>query len=204
MDPRTRHSIDAYDAAAAAYQEAWWNRRPLDAIRKFSRLAGRGALVIDIAGGPALDVRALRDAGLRVVSGDRSQEAMRIGAALFPKKPLACWDFRRLPFAGGVFGGVWAPAALQHLPRSEMRRALAEVRRVHASGPIFLAFREGEGDLEPVDDPPVGQVYATKVSEAELKALLGDQGYAMIEVERRPDPGGRRDVTWLHGWGLLS
>lgn len=204
MDPRTRHSIDAYDKAAAEYQETWWNRRPLDAVRKFSRLAGRGAVVIDIAGGPALDVRVLRDAGLRVVSGDRSQEAMRIGAELFPKKPLACWDFRRLPFGDGVFGGVWAPAALQHLPRAEIRRALTEVRRVHSSGPIFLSFREGDGDLEPVEDPPAGEVYATSVSEPALKALLADQGYGTIEIERRPDPAGRRDVTWLHGWGLLA
>lgn len=204
MDPRTQRSIDAYDDAAQAYQDAWWSRRPLDAVRKFARMAGRGAVVIDVAGGPALDVRVLRDSGLEVVSGDRAPEAMRIGGALFPKKPLACWDFRRLPFPDAVFDGVWAPAALQHLPRSEMRRALGELRRVQRTGPVFVSFQEGEGDLDPVEDAPAGQVYITSVSEAELKALLADQGYAGIEVERRPDPAGRPEITWLHGWGLLS
>ena len=203
MDPRTRRSIDAYDAAADAYQQAWWRRRPLDAVRRFAGHAGRGAWVLDVACGPVLDVRVLRDAGLRVVAGDRSAEALRLGATLFPKKPLAVWDYRRLPFADAVFGGVWAPAALQHLPRSEIRPTLAELRRVHARGPVFLSFREGSGDLDPVEDPPAGQVYATSVTEAELKALLAEQGYREIEVERRPDPLERRGVTWLYGWGLL-
>lgn len=204
MDPRTQRSIDAYDAAAERYQQAWWRLRPLDAVRKFSGMAGRGAVVIDVAGGPALDVRVLRDAGLRVVSGDRSMEAVRIGGTLFPKKPIACWDFRALPFADGTFAGVWAPAALQHLPRAEMRRALAELRRVHASGPIFLSFREGQEDLAPIDDAPAAPVFATSVTEAELRALLADQGYTAIEVERRPDPAGRAEVTWLYGWGRLA
>ncbi len=204
MDTRTRSSIVAYDLAAGPYQEAWWRNRPFDAVRRFGQQAGRGAVVIDVAGGPALDVRALRDVGLEVVSGDRSEASMRIGSELFPKKSLACWDFRALPFRDGAFGGVWAPAALQHLPREEIRRAFTELRRVQRSGPIFVSFREGSGDLEPVDDPPAGEVYVTSVTEAELKALLADQGHTAIEVERRPDPAGRPGVTWLHGWGRLT
>ncbi len=203
MDPRTERSIAAYDAAAEAYQQAWWDERPLDAVRTFARQAGRGALVIDVAAGPVLDVRVLRDAGLFVVAGDRSPAAMAIGGKLFPKKPLAVWDYRRLPFADATFEGVWAPAALQHLPRAEVRAALAELRRVQRTGPIFLSFREGSGDLEPARDEPVGDVYVTSVTEPELKALLADRGYTSIEVERRPDPAGSRDVTWLYGWGRL-
>ncbi|MFO8076773.1 MAG: class I SAM-dependent methyltransferase [Actinomycetota bacterium] len=203
MDPRTRRSIEAYDAAAEAYQQRWWRQRPLDAVRAFSRLAGRGATVLDAAAGPALDVRPLRDAGLVVVAGDRAPQAMAIAATLHPRKPLAVWDFRRLPFADATFGGVWAPAALQHLPRGEMRAALGELRRVHARGPIFVSFPEGQGDLDPLEDPPVGEVHVTRVLEEELKALLLDQGYREVEVERRADPARRAGVRWLYGWGRL-
>lgn len=204
MDPRARQSVDAYDASAADYQEEWRDRRPLDAVRKFATLAGRGARVIDVACGPALDVRLLRDAGLQVVAGDRSEAAMRLCQTLFPKKPLARWDYRALPFSDATFAGVWAPAALQHVPRTQMRAALGELRRVHAGGPIFVTFREGSGDLEPVEEPAVGTVYATSVSPDELKALLLDQGYTDVEVESRPDPLDRPDLTWLYGWGLLG
>lgn len=196
-------TIAAYDAVAEEYQQTWRAHRPLDAARKFGALAGRGAVVVDVASGPALDVRLLRDAGLRVVAGDRSPESMRLGHLLFPKGALARWDFRRLPFADATFGGVWAPAALQHLPRAHIRAALAELRRVHRSGPIFMTFRDGNAELEPVEDPPAGTVRVTSVTADQLKALLLAAGYGEVEVEPRPDPLQRPDVTWLYGWGRL-
>ena len=202
MDPRTAASIEAYDASAAAYLEAWKGRRPLDAVRRFSSRAGRGALVLDVAGGPALDVRVLRDAGVRPASGDRSFECMRVARTYHPKGLLAQWDLRSLPFADGAFGGVWAPAALHHLPRAEIVPALRELRRVHRTGPIFLTFREGRGELEPFDDPPAGTVRTTPVTAQELHALLVAAGYGDVEVEHRVDPL-ERPVTWLYGWGQL-
>lgn len=203
LDPRMRRTIAAYDAAAEEYQEDWKERRPRDAVRKFAGMAGRGARVLDVAAGPALDLRLLRDAGLEIAAGDLSQECMRVGHLMFPKGALARWDFRQLPFADDQFGGIWAPAALQHLPRNEIRPALDELTRVQASGPIFLTFREGSGDLEIVEDPPAGKVHATTISADELRALLLAAGYREVEVETRPDPLERRDVTWLYGWGQM-
>lgn len=204
MDPRTKATLAAYDKAAAEYQEFWRQRRPLDAVRKFAALAGKGATILDPACGPVVDVRLLRDAGLRVVAGDLSHEVMKLGKMLHPKGALARWDFCNLPFLDATFGGVWAPATLQHLPRAEMLTALRELRRVHREGPIFVTFRQGAGDLEEVEDPPAGAVYASSVSADELKALLLGVGYVEVEVEQRPDPLDRRDVTWLYGWGRLK
>lgn len=203
MDPRTSASVAAYDAAAAAYLQAWRARRPRDAVRKFVALAGRDARVLDVAAGPALDTRLLRDGGLRVVAGDASHEATRITRMMFPKGSVARWDLRRLPFPGRAFGGIWAPAALQHLPRAEIRPALRELRRVHGSGPLFVTFREGQADLEPADDPPAGEVFVTAVTADELKALLLAAGYGEVEVEARPDPLERPEITWLYGWARL-
>lgn len=204
MDPRTKATLAAYDKAAAEYQEFWRQRRPLDAVRKFAALAGKGATILDPACGPVLDVRLLRDAGLRVVAGDLSHEVMKLGKMLHPKGALARWDFRNLPFLDATFGGVWAPATLQHLSRAEMLTALRELRRVHREGPIFLTFRQGTGDLDEVEDPPAGAVHASSVTADELKALLLGVGYVEVEVEQRPDPLDRRDVTWLYGWGRLK
>lgn len=203
-DDRIDRTVAAYDAAAAAYQEVWRQRRPLDAVRKFSALAGRGGRILDVACGPALDVRLLRDSGLKVVGGDRSHESMKLARTLFPKGSLARWDYRRLPFGEAVFDGVWAPAALQHMPRSQIRRTLGEWRRVQRRGPIFVTFREGTHDLAPVEDPPAGTVWATSVTGDQLRALLLDAGYTEVEVETRPDLADTPDVTWLYGWGRLA
>ncbi len=203
MDTRLERTQQAYDARAAAYQEYWRARRPLDAIRKFASRVGRGGRVIDVASGPALDLRLLRDAGLAVVAGDLSAESMKVAGTLFPKGSLARWDYRRLPFPDGVFDGVWASQALQHVPRAQVRAVLAEWRRVQRGGPIFVSMRQGTGDLDEIDEPPVGTVYATSVTADELRALLVAAGYAEVEVEPRPDLLGRSHITWLHGFGSL-
>lgn len=203
-EERIDRTVAAYDAAATEYQEDWVARRPLDAIRKFGALVGRGGRVLDVACGPALDVRRLRDAGLKVVAGDRSHESMKLAHTLFPKGALARWDYRRLPFGDAVFDGIWAPAALHHMPRGQIRRTLAEWRRVQRRGPIFVTFREGDADLAPADDPPAGTVWLTTVTADQLRALLVDAGYGEVEVEARPDLAGTPDVTWLYGWGRLG
>lgn len=203
MDARLRQTQDAYDANAADYQRRWRQHRPLDAIRKFASRVGRGGRILDVACGPALDVRLLRDGGLTVFAGDLSHESMRLAKTLFPKGCVARWDYRNLPFPDRVFDGIWASAALQHVPRSQVRPVLAEWRRVQARGPVFVSLREGTGDLEAVEEPAVGLVHATTVSAHELKALLVDAGYVDVEVEPRPDLLGRTDVTWLYGFGRL-
>ena len=202
-DSRMARSVKAYDAHAEAYQEAWCERRLVDAARQFGVLAGRGTVVLDVACGPALDVRLLRDQGLRAAAGDLSWECMRVGKTLHPKGALAQWDFRQLPFRDSTFHGVWAPAALQHLPRNGIRPALRELRRVQRRGPIFVTFPEGDAELEPFDEPPVGEVFVTRVSPDEVKALLLATGYEQVEVETRPDLLQRPGVAWVHGWGRL-
>lgn len=203
MDPRQQRTIAAYGEVAFDYFEQWKDHRPRDAVKRFAALAGRGAVVCDLACGPGVDLRELRDAGLTVVAGDAAPDAMAVARTYFPKGALARWDYRRLPFADDTFEGVWACAALQHLPLSELRPTLAEVVRVQRRGPIFCAFPEGRCDLVQVDDPPATSVYATAATADELRALLIEAGYQRVEVERRPDLLGRSDTMWLYAFGQL-
>lgn len=200
MDDLLTVTVNAYDRCAEAYLEAWKDRRPRDHARRFARMAGADALVLDVAGGPGVDVRLLRDVGLRAASGDLSMECMRVARTFFPKGLLARWDYRALPFADGAFEGIWAPAALQHLPRRAIIPALQELRRVQARGPIFLTFPEGESDMGVVEDPPAGEVQVTAITTEELRALLLRMGYVDVEVESRPDPRGIA-LRWSYGIG---
>lgn len=194
-------TVNAYDRCAAEYLQAWKDRRPRDSARTFARMAGADAMVLDVAGGPGLDVRLLRDAGLKAASGDLSAECMRVARTYFPKGLLARWDYRKLPFADATFGGIWAPAALQHLPRRAILPALREFKRVQSGGPIFLTFPEGETDMAPMDDPPAGVVQVTSVTPEELRGLLLRMGYVDVEVESRADSRGIAQ-RWSYGWGL--
>ncbi|MEE8601273.1 class I SAM-dependent methyltransferase [Euzebya tangerina] len=201
MDALLRATVNTYDACAEEYLAAWKDRRPRDSARTFARMAGDGALVLDVAGGPGVDVRLLRDVGLKAASGDLSSECMRVARTFFPKGLLARWDYRSLPFADNQFSGIWAPAALQHLPRRAILPAMREFRRVQATGPIFVTFPEGESDMAPMEDPPAGMVQVTSVTPEELQALLLRLGYVDVEVESRPDPRGIAQ-RWSYGVGI--
>ncbi len=201
MDDLLTVTVNAYDRCASEYLEAWKDRRPRESARRFARMAGEDALVLDVAGGPGLDVRLLRDVGLRAASGDLSMECMRVARTFFPKGLLARWDYRALPFADGQFNGIWAPAALQHLPRRAILPAMKELARVQAGGPIFMTFPEGESDMGLVEDPPAGQVQVTSVTSEELRGLLLRMGYVDVEVESRPDPRGISQ-RWVHALGM--
>jgi ubiquinone/menaquinone biosynthesis C-methylase UbiE len=201
VDELTAQTVNSYDRCAAEYLESWKDRRPRNSARTFARMAGKDALVLDVAGGPGLDVRLLRDVGLRAASGDLSMECMRVARTFFPKGLLARWDFRHLPFADDAFDGIWAPAALQHLPRTAIIPAMHELQRVQRRGPVFLTFPDGDTDLGTIDDPPAGSVRATSVTPEALRALLLRLGYVDVEVESRPDPRGV-PLRWSYGWGL--
>ena len=57
-------------------------------------------------------------------------------------------DLRRLPLASGRFAGAWACASLLHLPKSEVGRALAEIRRILAPGGVLASsVQRGTGEL---------------------------------------------------------
>ncbi len=201
MDDLLTVTVNAYDRCASEYLEAWKDRRPRESARRFARMAGEDALVLDVAGGPGLDVRLLRDVGLRAASGDLSMECMRVAHTFFPKGLLARWDYRALPFADGQFNGIWAPAALQHLPRRAILPAMKELARVQSGGPIFMTFPEGESDMGLVEDPPAGPVQVTSVTSEELRGLLLRMGSVDVEVESRPDPRGI-PLRWVHGLGI--
>ena len=201
MDALLTATVNLYDACAQEYLESCKDRRPRDSARTFARMAGQDALVLDVAGGPGVDVRLLRDVGLRAASGDISMECMKVARTFFPKGLLARWDYRALPFADNQFMGIWAPAALQHLPRRAIPAAMREFRRVQAGGPIYLSFPEGETDLALIDDPPAGMVQATSITAEELRALMLRMGYVDVEVESRPDPRGISQ-RWVQGIGL--
>ena len=202
VDQYSLGSARAYDAVAGDYLNSWVDKRPVGIARRFAAQAGSGAKVLDVACGPGLDVRLLRDMGLTPVCGDLSFGAMQVAQTHHPRGLLACWDFRRLPFADNTFDGIWAPGALHHLPRTAFLPALREWMRVQARGPIVISLPEGDEDLTALEDPPVEEpLRASRCTPEQLQGLLLKLGYVGVEVEVRLDPRGT-NMRWVHAWGV--
>jgi len=199
LDPRTAASVAAYGPNARAYQEALRARRPAHDIRRFAALAERGARVLDAGCGPANDLRLLRDAGLAPVGVDLSLGALKEARMLLPKQALVQAPFDRLPFGPASFGGLWLSGSFAHLPRAQWGATLATLLELLARGPVFFSCVRGDGDLSPVEDPVLGQVFRSDATEAEVEALLASSGLRDVQVELRPDPIRDRAQPWVVG-----
>ncbi|MDQ3932475.1 MAG: class I SAM-dependent methyltransferase [Actinomycetota bacterium] len=203
MDERTAMSIAAYDEHARAYQEQLRRRRPLRDVTRFAALARAGALVLDAGCGPANDLRALSDVGLKPVGVDLSFGALQEARLLLPKHALVRAPLDRLPFRERAFRGLWLSAAFVHLPRSEWRSTLANLLRYVSRGPVYFSCIRGTADLAPVEDAVLGRVYRTDATEQEVESLLASQGLRDIQVEIRPDPLVDRKRPWVVGFGRV-
>jgi SAM-dependent methyltransferase len=203
MDPRTRSSIDAYGPVARQYRDQVRLRRPVADVRRFASYARRDDLVLDVGCGPANDLRVLRDAGLHPVGIDLSFGALTEARVLLPRHPLVFADFEDPPFMERSFGGLWMSGAFAHLPRERWHDTLARLLRLVGSGPVYFTCHRGHADLEPFNDPLLGEVHVSAASEDEVEALLRSLGVTDVSVDVRPDMRMDRRVPWVVALGRV-
>lgn len=201
LDERTLASVAAYDTHAAAYRESLRMTRSVVDVRRFADRARRGDLVLDAACGPAIDLRMLRDTGLYPVGADLSMGALIEARSLLPFGPLVCAPLHDLPFVPGSFGGLWLASAFTHLPRRDWPETLAALLPLLSRGPVHLSCYRGNIDLEPVNDPVLGEVYVSAATEAEVAGLFRSHGLTEVAVELRPDPIHDRKRPWVVALG---
>ena len=203
LDDRTLASVDAYDRNARAYQESLRLKRPVADVRRFAAFARRDDLVLDGACGPANDLRLLRDAGVHPVGVDLSLGALREARMLLPRHPLVRAPLHDLPFRSRSFGGLWLSGAFTHLPRADWRVTFGALVDLLAGGPVYFSCYRGSFDLEPHDDPVLGEVFASGASTTEVQTMFAAHGLVDITVEVRPDPILDRRRPWVVALGTL-
>lgn len=203
MDPRTRSSIDAYGPVARQYRDQVRLRRPIADVRRFASFARRDELVLDVGCGPANDLRVLRDAGLHPVGIDLSFGVLTEARVLLPRHPLVFADFEDPPFIERSFGGLWMSGAFAHLPRERWHETLSRLLRLVGSGPVYFTCHRGHADLEPFNDPLLGEVHVSAASEDEVEALLRSLGVTDLSVDVRPDMRMDRRVPWVVALGRV-
>lgn len=141
MDKKT---IDTYNEMTEEYDAEtidFWERFPSTFIEKFSESV-KGS-VLDVGSGPGRDALILQKAGLDVTCLDASEEMIKRTKEKGFKSVIA--DFLDIPFPDNSFDGVWAYTAILHVPKSEVRKAIQEIKRVlKPNGVLGLGLIEGE------------------------------------------------------------
>lgn len=161
------------------------------AVRLFLDLAphGRGT-VLDLACGAGRHLRELAKADVEAVGLDLSGALLREARRADPGARLVRADMRRLPFAGGAFGGVTSffTSFGYFATRDEDRRVAAEIRRVLAGGgPFLLDFFNAERvrrRLVPRDRRRMGERVVTQTRE-----ILDDVVEKRIRIEEPESDG---------------
>ena len=181
MDQQT---IKTYNEMAGEYDDEtkdFWERFPRTIIDKFSELTS--GKILDVGSGPGRDGLILQKHGFDVVCFDASEEMIKLSM----QKGLVSvvGDFKALPFQNGSFDGVWAYTSLLHIGKSEIGRAIEEIKRVLKSDGIFgLGMIEGDTEeyreSSGVGKPRLFSFYKKN----ELENILTHAGFEILYFEQ--------------------
>lgn len=197
---RTRRT---YDAVAEEYHERTREEEGLlPVMDRFLDRLPPAPLVLDAGCGTGRDARFLGRRDARTVGLDLSAEQLRVAADHAPGAAFVQGDLRTVPLVDACVDGVWACASLLHLPRAELPRTLAELRRVlRPGGTLFCTLKRGDEETVTHDYDTEGGRYVVRHEPESFGSALSEAGFAVDELDgndawfhafaRRPDVAGR-------------
>ena len=92
-------------------------------------------------------------------------------------------DIRHLDFDNQYFDGVWACAALLHIPKEEIPSLISGVSRVlKREGIFYISVKEGEGERFVKDERYEGDIikFYSYFKSGELETILNERGFDVL------------------------
>jgi ubiquinone/menaquinone biosynthesis C-methylase UbiE len=142
-----------------------------------------GARILDLGCGPAQDARDLVRHGYRVVGLDMSLAFLAHARRRHRRLPLVLADIAGLPFKRQVFNGVWAAASLIHLPKPDMRRALAALSRLMEDGGWLAATLAQGRTSSMVTGGWLPGRFIARWQKAELLGAVRSAGWTVVSLK---------------------
>lgn len=197
MDAHKRNAYQtSYDLVADEYVRRIFDElqhKPLDRqlLDRFAASVREVGPACDMGCGPGHVARYLRERGVQVCGVDLSPAMVERARRLTPSVEFRQGDMMALDAPDGAWAGIAAFYSIIHIPRSDMVRALGELRRVlRPDGLLLLAFHIGD-DTKHLDEWWGHQVCVDFFSfrSAEIAAFLAEAGFEIEEIiGREPYP----------------
>ena len=184
MIRETEITIEAYNKTAQQYAQNVASLQKTTYINHFVSLLSANASVLDIACGSGRDAKIFSEKGFSVTGVDLSEEMLQIAVTNCPLVKFRLMDMRQLDFDSQYFDGVWACAALLHLPKKEIPAVISEVSRVLRMGGIFyIGVKEGDGERFVKDNRYEGDItkFYSYFKSGELEEILQEKGFDILE-----------------------
>lgn len=123
-------TLRVYEQDAESFLKQWGRKRYKRPalLLQWTALLPQRALLLDLGCGAGQDARYLKTLGYRVIGLDRTMPLLRFAKRRLESLPLVHADLRVLPIHAGTLDGIWAAASLMHLPKSEARQVLVQLR----------------------------------------------------------------------------
>jgi SAM-dependent methyltransferase len=178
MDWRT---VQAYDAAAAAFAEDWHNQPPPEDLHRLVRAYFRPGLTADIGCGSGREVAWLAANGFPAIGYDASHGLL---AEARRRYPHLRFEHATLPeltgIADGAFDNVLCETVIMHLGPDTVAPSVRRMMAILKSGGILYASwrvvaHGGERDRH-------GRLY-TGVEAAAVRAQLGGAAIVLLDEE---------------------
>lgn len=169
-------TIEFYKSRAAEYAASGTAPNP----RLFGFLARckPGGKILELGTGSGFDARAILDAGFSLDATDGASELAAIASARIGQ-PVKTMLFSELS-AVSHYDGIYACAALTHVPRGELGAVIGKIHRaLVAGGVVWASFKTGTAEGE----DSLGRYY-NYLSADELGRCWRDNGsWVRIELE---------------------
>ena len=164
MPVADERTLQIYDQEAAKYATRDRKERFDGFLEPFLAALPRGGAVLDLGCGSGWAAAAMQECGFDVDALDASREMAALARQRLGR-PVRVASFESVT-EEAAFDGIWASAALLHVPKAEMPALLASLARALKPGGLMLAsFKAGEGETR----DKLGRFYAY---------------YALSELER--------------------
>lgn len=195
-DQQIRDVQTSYDRVAEEYIERIFDElkhKPLDRqlLDRFAASVQNLGPVCDLGCGPGHVARYLSERQVQVCGVDLSPEMVKHAQSLNPGIEFRQGNMLSLEIEDGAWGGIAAFYSIIHIPRSEVVRALREMKRVlRPEGCLLMAFHIGDDTIH------LEEWWGQKVSvdffffrPDEMAENLKAAGFEIKEmIEREPYP----------------
>jgi len=148
--------------------------------------------ILDFGCGPGRDLKIFRDLGLEAIGLDGAERFVAL-AREHSGCEVWCQDFLKLDLRPEYFDGVFANAALFHVPSQELARVLRELwATLKPDGVLFSSNPRGNNE-----EGWNGERYGAYYDWERWRELVTTAGFSEIDHYYRPPGLPREDQPWL-------
>lgn len=189
----SNRTIGYYQANAESF---WQNTKDHDVTQNYSALLenlpqNKSLNILDFGCGPGRDVLYFKNLNHHVTGLDGSSNFCKMANKLTGCKILN-QDFLELSLDTKFFDGIFANAAIFHIPGSELQRVLIELgHSLKKEGILFSSNPRGQGEGWN------GDRFGFYTEFEEYQGYLNNAGFEVIEHYYRPKGLPRNQQPWL-------